>query len=323
MLYDWGYLPYNNPYYGGGTTIAQPLVYDYSQPVNPSAQPPSQGVTDQEVALFDQARAAFKSENDASALSLTDQALRLSPNDTTLHEFRALVLFALQRYDEAAASLYPVLSIGPGWDWPTMVGLYSDVAVYTRELRALESYVQQNPQSAAAKFLLAYHYITQGHVDAAIRQLRDVTRLQPRDTISAQLLQQLQGPATGPVASSPAAAQPPAAGIAAAASPTSTSSLKESELVGTWTAQPATDTSISLTITGDGHFAWRVSHQGKTQEFRGDRTYGNGILTLAKTGADAEPPMVGRVTSSDPDHFTFKLIGGAPSDQGLVFTKSP
>ena len=49
-----------------------------------------------------------------------------------------LVLFALQRYDEASVALYAVLSIGPGWDWPTLVGLYPDVETYTAQLRALE-----------------------------------------------------------------------------------------------------------------------------------------------------------------------------------------
>jgi hypothetical protein len=245
----------------------------------------------------------------------------------SLRTIRACTSFApwsssRQRYDEAATSLYPVLSIGPGWDWPTLIGLYSDVAVYTRELRALESYVQQNPQSAPAKFVLAYHYVTQGHVDAAIPELRDVVRLQPRDTNSAELLQQLQGTPAAAPASGVSTSPPPAAGMPAAGNPVPTSLVKESTLVGTWTGQPAPDATISLTLTGNGHFIWRVTNQGKTREFQGDRTFGNGILTLAKTGTDSEPPMVGRVTSTDSDHFTFKLLAGPPSDPGLVFTKS-
>jgi hypothetical protein len=38
-------------------------VYDYSQPINPTAPPPAQSVTDQAVSLFDQARDAFKAGN--------------------------------------------------------------------------------------------------------------------------------------------------------------------------------------------------------------------------------------------------------------------
>ena len=62
------------------------------------------------------------------------------PNDTVLHEFRGLVLFALGRYKEAAAADYAVLSAGPGWDWTTLSGLYPNVEVYTEQLRALEQY---------------------------------------------------------------------------------------------------------------------------------------------------------------------------------------
>ena len=58
------------------------------------------------------------------------------PNDPTLHEFRRLVLFALDRYDEAAAALYAVLSVGPGWDWTTLISLYGDPETYTQQLRA-------------------------------------------------------------------------------------------------------------------------------------------------------------------------------------------
>ena len=172
--------------------VQQPIVYDYSQPISTTATQPTQAISDQAGTSFDQARAAFKLGNYSLALDLTDQALRQLPNDVSLHEFRALVLFALQRYDEAATALYAVLSTGPGWDWPTLIGLYPDVNVYTGQLRALESAIRQNPQSAAARFVLAYHYITAGHLDAAINQLKDVTQLQPRDIVATQLLRQLQ-----------------------------------------------------------------------------------------------------------------------------------
>ena len=92
------------------------------------------------MALFDAGRASFQQGNYTDALQQADAALAKLPNDTTLHEFRALCLFALGRYDEAAAALYAVLSVGPGWDWTTLIGLYPDVDVYTAQLRALEDY---------------------------------------------------------------------------------------------------------------------------------------------------------------------------------------
>src|SRR4029077_3031087 len=141
-----------------------------------------------------QARDAFKQEDFTRALDLTDQALRQSPNDPTLHEFRALTLFALKRYDEAAAALYAVLSVGPGWDWTTLISLYNNPETYTQQLRALESLCTQNPEWAASRFVLAYHYLTQGHPEAALTQLKAVVALQPKDQLSAQLVQQLEQP---------------------------------------------------------------------------------------------------------------------------------
>ena len=229
MLYDWGYSSYDNPYYNPATIVVQqPVVYDYSQPLSSASPAPSQPVIDQASSAFDQAREAFKAGNYASALDLTDQALRQVPNDPSLHEFRSLVLFAMQRYEEAAVPLYTVLSVGPGWDWPTLVGLYPNVDVYTSQLRALEDSIRSGHGTAATRFLLAYHYLTQGHLDAAIAQLKDVTRMQPSDKVSAQLLRALQSASAGvPAGTTPAPAPnaaPPAApalGNAAALTPTS------------------------------------------------------------------------------------------------------
>ena len=152
MLYNWGYSNYSNPYYGAAATagrttvVQQPIIYDYSQPINATAPPPDESVTNQAMSTFDQAREAFKQGDYTSALDLTDQALRQMPNDPTLHEFRALALFALGRYDEAAAALYAVLSVGPG------LGLVDpDQSVrQPRDLHAAApgpgSYVTQNPE---------------------------------------------------------------------------------------------------------------------------------------------------------------------------------
>jgi tetratricopeptide (TPR) repeat protein len=342
MLYDWGYSTYSNPYYVPSSTVVveQPVVYDYSQPINPTAPQPAQSVTDQAVSQFDQARDAFKNGDYTSALSLVDQALVQLPNDPALHEFRALVLFALQRYDEASVALYAVLSIGPGWDWPTLVGLYPDVETYTAQLRALESYIAQHSQSAPARFVLAYHYLTEGHADAAAAQLERVTQLQPNDKLSAQILASLRqasqpavAGATGasPTALTPTtlATAPPLTAPAATAPPVTTSAApsgREGQLTGEWTAHPAQaqDSTITMTFTEGNHFVWKVTQQGKTQQFQGDRTFGNGILTLAQSGeqAQAQPPLVGRVTWQDENHFNFKLIPGEPGDPGLSFAKS-
>ena len=139
-----GYMPYSNPYYAAPTVVAgQPSVtdvYDYAQPIDTVSAAPAEDVTDPAMATFDAARDSFKQGNYDQALQQTNEALAKLPNDSDMHEFRALCLFALGRYDEAAATLYAVLAVGPGWDWTTLIGLYPDVSVYTAQLRALEDY---------------------------------------------------------------------------------------------------------------------------------------------------------------------------------------
>src|SRR5262249_859861 len=123
----------------------------------------------------------------ARSLALIESALAKAPSDVVLHEFRALIMFALGKYKESAGTLYAVLSVGPGWDWTTMSGLYPSVDVYTQQLRALESFVRQNPDSPDGHFVLAYNYMTAGHQDAAGRQLAEVVRLNPNDQLARQL----------------------------------------------------------------------------------------------------------------------------------------
>jgi tetratricopeptide (TPR) repeat protein len=142
-LYGMGYMPYYNPYYDGAGVAAQPAVvapYDYTQPIDTSTAPVAEEVASPALTLFDTARTSFQQGDYTAALRQADQALATLPNDTSLHEFRALCLFALGRYDEAAATLYAVLAVGPGWDWTTLISLYPNVDVYTTQLRALEEY---------------------------------------------------------------------------------------------------------------------------------------------------------------------------------------
>jgi cytochrome c-type biogenesis protein CcmH/NrfG len=122
------------------------------------------------------------------------------PNDVSLHEFLALDLFAQGKYEQAAAPLYAVLSVGPGWNWTTLSGNYSDISVYSQQLRGLEAFVRANPKSAKAQFVLAYQYISQGQGEAAIRPLQNVVALQPNDKLSAQLIEMLQPPKTAAAA---------------------------------------------------------------------------------------------------------------------------
>ena len=140
---------------------------------------------------------AFMQGDYKTALAQVDQAIALVPNDTVLHEFRGLVLFALGRYKEAAAADYAVLSAGPGWDWTTLSGLYPNVDVYTQQLRTLEHYAKAHPAAAEARFLLAEHYLTCGYTDAAAAQFKEVVRLNPKDQLSSQLLRSIHDAGSG------------------------------------------------------------------------------------------------------------------------------
>src|SRR5262249_1105710 len=149
---------YSNPYYSqpSDTTVVVQPTLDYSSPIpspppdqTPIAYPAEPEVADdgslpdvtnepppvlstQDTIVndankqFDAARAAFKGGNYAKAQELTEKAIALLPSDATLHEFRALTLFAQQKFQDAAAAPYAVLAAGPGWNWETMSGLYAN-----------------------------------------------------------------------------------------------------------------------------------------------------------------------------------------------------
>ena len=249
-----------------------------------------------------------------------------NPNDASIHEFRALCLFAMGRYDDAAVPLYAVLAIGPGWDWATLIGLYPNVEVYTTQLRRLEAYVASNPQSATSRFVLAYHYLTEGFNDAAAVQLKQVVALRPNDAVAAKLLQQMGGATAGTAAPSnlpppspqPVVASPTAMLAPINAAPINTAVPEGATINGTWSAKPNADTTVSLTIGQGGTFRWDLNLKGQAKQFSGTSTFANGILTLVPENI---PPIVGKVSWDDPNHMTFRAVGDNAGAPGLVFSR--
>ncbi|SIO65797.1 Tetratricopeptide repeat-containing protein [Singulisphaera sp. GP187] len=279
----------------------QAFVHDYSRPLDLSSIPPEPEGTEQDDSTFLAARDAFKAGNFVNALSLTDLALQPFPNDPVLHEFRALCLFALARYDEAAAVLYAVLTAGPGWDWTTMIGLYPDVETYTSHIRALEAAIRVNPTSASNRFVLAYQYMVQDHIEQARQQFQEVVKLQPRDELAAQFAKLLAPASEAPAvaATEPVPANEP--------DPMHQPTPPPAALVGTWKAKPTPDVSIELTVQQDGQFAWDVNADGHADSITGEADYLDGVLTLSQ--ADA-PPLVGKVVNLSATQFGFELLGG-------------
>src|SRR5262249_30358318 len=187
---------FSNPFFNQTT-----VVFNYSQPLPPPPEDPvddprSLDIADAAMVMFDRARDAFARSDPQAALVLVDSAIKELPTDATLHEFRALCMFALKDYRGAAETLYVVLAAGPGWDWETMHSLYADAATYTDQLRALEAYQRANPKSPEASFVLAYHYLVLGHLDSAIRQLENVAKLVPERQLTSELLAALKAAAS-------------------------------------------------------------------------------------------------------------------------------
>src|SRR5208283_1467081 len=320
-MYGWGYSNYNNAYSGlgpiGGGGNQPPVQtgpppFDYSQPISTTAAAPAAPVAAKATADFDQARDAFKQGNYALAVQLGEQALGQMPNDPNIHQFLALGLFAQGQYDQAAAPLYAVLTIGPGWNWTTLIGAYAEADVYTQQIRALEAYVKANPQSAPAHFVLGYHYLTQGHNDAAAKQFEHAAGLQPSDKLSAQLAAQLQPPASQPTSSDGAA--PPTATA-------STEPASQGKLAGRWAATLAKDARVALSIMDNGDFTWAVTSTSKPDKtIAGKSTFANGVLILA--GQDGQlGALAGQVAWQDDNHMTFRVLGAPQDDPGLKFER--
>ncbi|MDB5337702.1 MAG: hypothetical protein JWN70_3321 [Planctomycetaceae bacterium] len=343
--WNWGYWGYSNPYY---SYSSGPAYLDYSQPVvsadtsgadaDNTGDTPAQSVVagqndipgvavdqaspkDEAMQLFDTARVAFRSGDYAAALTQVEQALEKLPKDSVLQEFRALVLFAQQDYKGAAAPLYAVLSAGPGWDWTTLIHLYANIDVYTDQIRTLEEYRKAHPDSAEARFVLAYHYLTQGHGEAAAKELTKVVELNPRDTLSAQILKSLTPPAAGATDDTPPTPDSEVKPADSDVKPGDTKPAKPldlAKLVGNWTASRDDGSAFALSLTKDNKFKWKFTLNKKTQEYSGPYEVADNILILKQNDS---PAMVFEVTPMGANSMNFKLAGGDPADPGLVFGK--
>jgi len=251
------------------------------------------------VTNFEAAQAAFKEGNYPQALTLTNKALSSMPKDAVIHEFRALVLFAQGKYKDAATTLHPVLAVGPGWDWTTMIDLYADTETYTQQLRALEGYVGKNMQAPDGHFLLAYHYLTCGHEEQAAKELAQVQKLLPGDTVSAQLLQMMGKTAT-PVA------------------PVVESDLKiePAKIIGSWNATRGDKASFDLTLDKDKNFTWTYREGKKKESVKGAYALDGNVLALEP---DAGGVMLAEITDPASGSFVFRTVGAPKSDPGLTF----
>lgn len=327
LAFDSGYNCYRNPY-PAPPVQTRTTIINYSQPLSVVAakeepEPEEAALTSQEksAAAIERARAEFGNGDYLASLKSTDEAISHAPGDSALHEFRALCLFALGRYGDAAGVLNPVLASGPGWDWSTMASFYSDTEVYTGQLRKLEAYVEGSPDSAYAHFLLGYHYMVAGFIDQAYAMFDRVTVLQPADTVAAQLR-------TLAASSSPNATteETEAEGVAGAApvdaggapAPVETLvPLDPAEIEGSWKATSGDSKSITLTLGSDGTFEWDYEGAADGKVLSGEWSIDDENRLVLATG---DVQMVADIELED-DAFRFVLEGAPVGDPGLTFQR--
>ncbi|MDB5347729.1 MAG: hypothetical protein JWP89_6106 [Schlesneria sp.] len=317
LAYNSGYLGYSNPYYTSGGYNG----YNYAQPIPVAYDTTSTAVSSDNSTddVLQAAVTAFQQNDYDQALDIVNKGITQSPSDAVLHEFRGLVLFAKADYQQAAATINSVLAVGPGWNWETIRKIYPSVAIYTNQLRSLESFVKQNPQDSASRFLLAYHYMIGGHQDAAASKLADVVRLTPDDRVAADLLQMLKAPAPGTNDAQTAATpspQPPAPANRPAAAD---SNIDPATLVGSWSASRDDGSQFSLTLNKDGTFTWKFNQKNADQSFDGKYTVEGNVLALERKDGGS---LVATVTPDGEQKFNFKLLGAPPSDPGLNFASA-
>jgi len=309
MIYDMGYHTYKNPY---PAPPVQNTYITYAQPVSvaAAANPPGDEAsaklaeTKSNEAL-ERSRVAFRKGDYLTASKAVDEALAFTPSDVTLHEYRALVFFALGKYADATGVLNPVLASGPGWSWDTMIGFYGASATYEDQLRKLEAHVKSTPDKADGHFLLGYHYMVCGHMEKSLAEFEATVRLQPADSIARQLrdLTKNSIPDGGESDAAPEVAPPP---------------VPLEKLVGTWVSDRGADGKVTFTMKESGDYTWSFMNAGQSSELKG--TYGlndKGLLVL--TSDDSQ--MVSAITLDGDSKLHFVLIGAPDGDPGLDFTK--
>jgi hypothetical protein len=320
---------YSNPYftdsylYGG---------YDYGQPLPETAD------NSEDNSSFSQARADFYAGSYRKALLDIQPALPAMSGSLDVHEFHALIYFALGDYYRAAAVAHTVLEAGPGWNWDTLQSLYPSPEVYTQQLRVLEHNVNDHPDDPAARFLLGYQYAMLGHLSAASHQFQRVVKLEPRDKLSAAILANLDHALKAkPQTASPNPPEAPSApGVAPAppeftepetpAAPNSPSTKGQpvtltpaaKALLGTWQAGPASGFVIEATFQPDGHFVWKASQGEHSESFTGTYAVEGNSLVLTRTDGQK---MDGTITMKGEGGFNFHSKVTPAEDPGLNFSK--
>ena len=143
---------------------------------------------------------------------------------------------------------------------------------------ALENYRTEHPDAAAARFLLAYHYMLVGRNDQATAELEAVIEREPNDQLAAQLLKGLtMGPQEQSALAHPAPPEEP---------------VDTASLVGSWCASRPDGSNFELKLTADNTFDWRFTQRDKQEQLTGTYTLADNYLILTARDQNA---LVGHV----------------------------
>ena len=201
-----------------------------------------------------------------------------------------------------------------------MISLYDAPQTYNSQLIALENFSKIKPEAADIHFLLGYHYMVGGHFEQAAEQFSTAAKLQPADTVSAQLSELAKVTSSNAPADKPAAAEAPAATEAPAPKVAPPAPVPVQKLTGKWLAERGEHGVVTLVMNSDGKFTWTYKNGDKTNEFSGNFSINDsGLLVLDAS----QSRMVASVELPQDDQLKFVLVGGPPGDAGMTFTKQP
>ena len=150
---------------------------------------------------------AFRDRNYDEALKLAQQSSLKLEDQGPVFLLLGQAQFAAGKYMESAETLHRALGMMEEEDWGIFVENYRDyygkIGDYTRQLRALESYMKQELTAPFGSFLLGYHYGFLGYPDHATNHLEEAVELAQADDVAKRLLEIFQGqstttPTTGP-----------------------------------------------------------------------------------------------------------------------------
>ncbi|MBK1827563.1 tetratricopeptide repeat protein [Haloferula rosea] len=319
LIFDSGYQSYSNPYpvqpvqtiYKTEVTYQEPIT-TVAEQTAPTDESTAEKMAENSESFIEKSQQAFKTNDFLTALDYANKAVAESPGDGALHEYRALVLFALGKFGEAAGVLNPVLVGSPGWDWTTMITVYDTQETYVKQLQALENYVKGNDGSADGHFLLGYHYMVCGHLENAADQFEAAVKIQPADTVSKQLAELAR--------SSTASGEEDDTDTEDLGDVPEPKPVDAEKLPGSWVSDKGEEGKVTLSLKDDGKFEWTFSRKGKEDSsFGGEYTINEEGLLVLDAG---ESQMVGTIQMPSDSELQFVLAGGPTGDPGLSFNRS-